>query len=533
MSSFLGLENIPAAIPSSPDHRSRRAPRLLVELEPWGRTFRRNLVDSLLFRRPVQVETTSPPAAFWPDVFVPSRLPWGAFIESVLYHGIVFAVAWAISTVSTPRPRPVRRPVFRASDVLYYSPAEYLPPLDTGKSQRARPQKGEPEFAKQPILSVPPEADNRHQTIVTPPNIKLTQDVQTPNIVAWGNRSVPVPIAATERKPAPLPALPNQIVAPAPEVYSSARRDLSSMGQSVVAPPPELQGGKRGVASLSVDVVAPAPDASGAGARRALNMPQGAVVEPPPAMNDAEARRLGDLNIGRSDVIAPAPQLAVSPQRMAPTLGGSGKAVVPPPPSLEVSTGSGVAGSSATGRQGSLGHPGNAQVVPPPPSVPGATSSAGSGRLIALGIHPSVAPPAEPPQGNRRGTFAATPGGKPGAAGTPDIKGDAALGTDGHGVGNDSAHGNGAGTGASHGAPPGLRVEAPQRAATAAVAGGSAGTKTPGTGDPSGTMMASASPAPRVNAPPASVSASAHGPKVDVIDNPSPMERKVFGGRRL
>jgi TonB family protein len=533
MSSFLGLENIPAAIPSSPDQRSRRAPCLLVELEPWGRTFRRNLLDSLFFRRPAQIKTTSAPAPFWSDVFVPSRLPWGAFVESILYHGIVFAVAWAFSTIYTPRPRPARRPVFRASDVLYYSPAEYLPPLDTGKSQRARPQKGEPEFARQPILSVPPESDNRHQTIVTPPNIKLTQDVQTPNIVAWGNRSVPVPIASTERKPAPLPALPKQIVAPAPEVYSSTRRDLSSMGRSVVAPPPEIEAGKRSMASFSVDAVAPAPDASSAGARRALNMPQASVVEPPPAINEADARKLSDLNIGRSEVIAPAPQLAVSPQRAAPTLGGSGKAIVPPPPSLDAASRSGVAGTRAAGGQGSLGQTG-AQVVPPPPSVQGATSSAGSGRLIALGIHPSVAPPAEPPEGNRRGTFAATPEGKPGAAGTPDIRGNTSLGTDGHGVGNGSAHGNGAGSGASNGAPPGLRVEAPQRAATAAVAGGtSAGTKSAGMGDPSGTMTASASPAPRVDGPLASVSASAHGPKVDVIDNPSPMERKVFGGRRL
>jgi TonB family protein len=534
MSSYLGLENIPAAIPSSPDHRLRRAPRLLVELEPWGRTFRRNLLDSLLFRRPATVETTSAPAPFWPDVFVPSSLPWGAFIESVLYHGIVFAVAWGVSTVLTPRPKPVRRPVFRASDVLYYSPSEYLPPLDTGKSQRARPQKGEPEFAKQPILSVPPEADNRHQTIVTPPNIKLTQDVQTPNIVAWGNRSVPIPNAATERKPAPLPALPNQIVAPAPEVYSSARRDSSSMGQSVVAPPPELEAGKsRAMASLSADVVAPAPDASSAVGRRALNVPQASVVAPPPAINDGGARKLGDLNIGRSEVIAPAPQLAVSPQRTAPTLGGSGKAIVPPPPSLEAASGSGVGGARAAGQHGSLGQPG-APVIPPPPSVQGATSSAGSGRLIALGIHPSVAPPAEPPQGNRRGTFAATPEGKLGASGTPDIKSNSSLGTDGHGVGNGSARGNGAGTGASNGAPPGLRVEAPQRAATAAIAGGnSAGAKSGGVGDPGGTMMANASPAPTVNSPPASVSTYTRGPRVDVIDNPSPMERKVFGGRRL
>jgi protein TonB len=46
------------------------------------------------------------------------------------------------------------------------------------------------------------------------------------------------------------------------------------------------------------------------------------------------------------------------------------------------------------------------------------------GRLIALGIHP-VAPngPVAVPEGNRRGTFAATPQGKQGAAGTPDLPG--------------------------------------------------------------------------------------------------------------
>src|SRR6266550_826504 len=243
MSSYLGLENIPAAIQSSPDPRSRRTPNLLIELEPWGQAFCRNLADSLMFRRPPEVTTTSAPAPFWPDVFVPNRLPWGAFIESILYHGIVFAVAWAGSTLLASRPQIRQRPVFRASDVIYYSPSEYLPPLDTGKSQRAQPVKGEPEYAKQPILSVPPEADNRHQTIVTPPNIKLTQNVQTPNIVAWGDRSVPVPIAATERKPTPLPALPNRIVASVPEVNQSARRGMSSLTQPIVAPPPEFEPG--------------------------------------------------------------------------------------------------------------------------------------------------------------------------------------------------------------------------------------------------------------------------------------------------
>ncbi len=46
-------------------------------------------------------------------------------------------------------------------------------------------------------------------------------------------------------------------------------------------------------------------------------------------------------------------------------------------------------------------------------------------------------------------------------------------------------------------------------------------------------MTASASPAPKMSAAPASASASARAPKVDVIDNPSPLEQKIFNGRRL
>ena len=43
-----------------------------------------------------------------------------------------------------------------------------------------KPRKGAPKLAKQEILSVPPEPDNNHQTIVTPPKVKLKQDVRCP-----------------------------------------------------------------------------------------------------------------------------------------------------------------------------------------------------------------------------------------------------------------------------------------------------------------------------------------------------------------
>jgi TonB family protein len=530
MNPGLGLENIFARTDSSLGSRTHRPPKLLLELEPWGRSFLHNLGDVLLRRRAPAITTTSAPAPFWHDVFVPRRMPWGAFAESILYHSVVVALAWGWSALLPNRPQITPPRPFNSADVIYYSPSEYLPPIDTGASQVAKPRKGEPEYAKQAILSVPPEADNRHQTIVTPPNIKLTQDVKTPNIVAWGNRTVPVPIAATERRPTPLPALPNQIVAPAPDVDQASRRSPASLSQSIVAPPPDLRAGPvRAVASLAIDVVAPVPDATAAGTRRSLNAPQSSVVEPPPVVNAASVRKLGDINIGPSDVIAPAPQLAVPAQRTLGTLGGSGKAVVPPPPSLETS-GSGSAGASSTrGSQhtAALGQAGG-DVVPPPPSMQGTHSSAGGGRLIALGIHPSVTPPPDPPQGNRRGTFAATPEGKSGAAGTPDIRGDRSAGTDGHGLGG-NRNGTSAGSGGASDAPPGLHVGAPARAPTSATAGNPGGTAGGGSGSPIGTLMASAVPPKAMP----SASPAPHGPKAELIDNPTPLDLQVFGGRRL
>jgi TonB family protein len=530
MNPGIGLENIFARTDSSLGSRTHRPPKLLLELEPWGRSFLHNLGDILLRRRPPAVTTTSAPAPFWHDVFVPRRMPWGAFAESILYHSVVLAVAWGWSAMLPNHPQVAQPRRFDPADVIYYSPSEYLPPLDTGASHPTKPRKGEPEYAKQAILSVPPEADNRHQTIVTPPHIKLNQDVQTPNIVAWGDRTVPVPIAATERRPTPLPALPNQIVAPAPDVNQASRRTAASLSQSIVAPPPDLHAGPvRAVASLAIDVVEPVPDATAAGTRRTLNAPQSPVVEPPPVVNAASVRKLGDLNLGRSDVIAPAPQLAVPAQRTLGALGGAGKAVVPPPPSLDGSSNgsAGVVGARGGQHAAALSQ-GGAQVVPPPPSIQGTHSSAGSGRLIALGIHPSVAPPPDPPKGNRRGTFAASPEGKPGAAGTPDIRGDSS-GTDGHGL-SGNRNSAGAGSGGASDAPAGLHVGAPPRPATSTTAGDPTGKTGGGSGSPNGTLMAAAVP-PKSGAPVPAASHAAHGPKAELIDNPTPLDMQVFGGR--
>ena len=530
MSSLLGLENLSLHVKPGPGTAHRR-PRLLVELEPWGRSFWRNLADFVWRRQPPAITTTSAPAPFWPDVFVSQPLPWNAFAESILYHGVVIALAWGLSSLFASRPQIAKQRPFNPADVIYYSPSEYLPQLDTGKSHSAQPRTGEPAYAKQPILSVPPESDNHRQTIVTPPDIKLTHDVATPNIVAWGDQNIPVPTAATERKPLPAPTLPSQIPVVAPEVDQAARHNAASLSQSIVAPPPDVDPGRvRATASLSIDVVAPSPDAMAAESRRSVRSPQSSIVEPPPAVNAASVRKLGDINIGPSDVVAPAPQLPVAAQRALPGLGGGAKAVVPPPPSLDASseTGGGARAARSGRTQAGFGQA-DAQVVPPPPSVQGSRSSEGSGRLIALSVNPSVAPPPTPPQGNRRGTFAAGPDGKPDAPGTPNVRGSNTAATGGF-AGNGT--GTGGGSGALNGAPPGLHVGAPEHAPTSAIAGDPGPGGANAVGNTPGTRASGSADAPREIAS-ASPPPRAHGPRVDLVDNPTPLELKVFGGRKL
>src|ERR1700677_2883318 len=66
--------------------------RLLIETEPWSRTFGLNLRDLFSDKQgdlpPLHLE--SAPATFWPDVFVDPKLPWRRFLESGGYHVLAF-----------------------------------------------------------------------------------------------------------------------------------------------------------------------------------------------------------------------------------------------------------------------------------------------------------------------------------------------------------------------------------------------------------------------------------------------------------
>jgi TonB family protein len=427
---------------------------LLVELEPRRRAFWSSVAAALRPVRPVHESELG----LWRDVFVRQRMPWGRFVQSVILHSGAFALIWMLSLTWLRQQSIAATHDFDRSSLITYTPEEYLPPLDTGVTDPAPPAKGDPEYAKQPILSVPKEADNRRQTIVAPPDVRLNRDVPLPNIIAMSAPAPVVPIEATRAPLSRVAAPDTQVVAPAPELDTAQNRVVrSALTSSIIAPPPEVTATRtRGMAG---------PDAS--------------VVEPPPDVTRSTMGRAGALNIGPSQVVAPAPQLTIAEQH---TLSGRGNGGLPS---------------------------GGVQPVAPPPSVGAMGGSRSSGRLIALGIHP-VTPtgPVTAPGGNRRGTFAANPSGKPGAAGTPGST--LALGTKASGNG---VNGNTAGTRGreNNSLPSGLHVGA---ADSAAGASGNGNTR----------ELASATP-PRVGG--AKTAAPVSEDKVTDVD------RQVFGGKRF
>ena len=115
------------------------------------------------------------------------------------------------------------------------------------------------------------------------------------------------------------------------------------------------------------------------------------------------------------------------------------------------------------------------------------------------------------PGGNRRGTFAATPAGKTGATGTPDVSANA-----GHGSGS------GFDSGKNNHLPSGLTVgAAPNAQSTSAVAG-----KEQGSGGGGTTLMADATP-PRVSATPPRALSEVSGDKATDVDH------WIFGDRKF
>jgi TonB family protein len=356
-------------------------PRFTVELPSRPRVFFSNIAEMIFGGvhegpRSSALDLSSAVGEFWPDVFVRDRLPWLGFVQSVVCHVFAGALLIFLTRFFAMQPQVVVQPAtFDHSQVIYYSPSDELPPLDTREDFATPAEKADPEFSHQPIISVPRETDNRVQTVVTPPKVKLNRSVALPNMLAW----------ADEKQPRL--AIPDAPLSPASEI-----KRLPNLENSVVSPPPDAArvNQRRNSPVLQNSVVAPPPELRASNAAAPYQGLQPELIAPPPAVQVPADRRLGTMNIGPSAVIAPAPRLPVFEQRTTP------------------------------GRNSGMGA---AAIVPPPPSVASAGTAGLPGRAIVLNLHPAVSAPPEAPAGNRRGTFAATPQGHAGASGSPGSAG--------------------------------------------------------------------------------------------------------------
>jgi len=292
-------------------------------------------------------------------------------------------VIWSANVMPWPnQPHTILRDPREHTTLTYYSVSDYLPEVKTALHAPEAHQEPDPAYARQKVLSLPSEPDNLHQSIVTPPKVKLNHDVQLPNLVAA----------------APSPMQP---------IQASRGRNLTLPQPTVVAPPPDASSLRSGfrAPTIAADVIAPAPEPTVANPK--LTLPALAREAVPPAPNMVViSGRTGNGALPVSQAAPPPPSAQVHASRNLPSLA---TAAVPPATPLVP------AGPAAV------------------PGVAGANSAPG---IIALSTNPAEAHGAiEIPEGNRRGTFAAGPEGRPGATGSPG-----GTSTDSHGSGGGNSH---------------------------------------------------------------------------------------------
>ncbi|MGA9040038.1 MAG: hypothetical protein WB421_05845 [Terriglobales bacterium] len=400
------------------DAKLKAAPRLklLLEFEPAHRVFFGNLADTFMRRTAPRVATTSRPGPFWNDVFVYTAMPWRSFFESVLWHVLVVSLVWSLFWRAPQET--AQQKLFRDSRIIYYPPSQSFPTV-ASRRPRVRPQPKPPktDASQQKIVVTPGRSAH---SLILPPDLKLAESAQSDSVaskIAAANPTLPaMPLSAT----------------------GSSRRAMAPGLVAAVAPSPDVnQTTTRRLGLPQASAVAPAPEVGAASSRRAVGVPSSAVVAPPPTVQGS-IRRVGDINIGHSEAVAPAPQLPMSEQRTIPGrapagLAGTSAAVVPPPPTVggsgaiadgrgrPMSTGLqavppapsiGSGNNSTTGRRANSLSAAGAQVVPPTVSVDGAGGSTTGGRASPLsGAGVQAVPPApsigggDSTAGGRRGSL--------------------------------------------------------------------------------------------------------------------------------
>ena len=295
-------------LPTPPGSQSTPAPKLHVE-------------PDALHKVAAPINLASPAVRFWDDVFVSSQLRWQPFVQSLMLHGLVVVAALGFLKFRPIQPHTIS-PVFDSSDVIYYLPSEYRPRLQN-RTPASMPKNHPTELTKQRAISVPRERDSRTSARITSPDIKLKQDLRPLGMLSWNSVAPTAPLSAITRM---------QLITPA----------------------------------ALVGMIAPPPDSSTLPRARVQSAPPQAVVEPPPSVHGF-MRKNGNFNIGRLEVVTPAPQLPMhegdsNSPRVQASLSGAAAAVVPPPPSADHL-------QNGSGRHISSLPAGAMPAVPPPPLV--------------------------------------------------------------------------------------------------------------------------------------------------------------------
>jgi len=454
-------------------------PILRWELEPWYHVFFRNLADTLLRREPPPVPITAKPVPLRRNYFIQTGIDPARFAESYCYHIAFVTVVYLVCTLPFFNRVPRLHSPLENADFTYVPVSEYLPPINTGQKAAMKPRHGAPKLAKQEILSIPANPDNNHQTIVTPPKIKLDHDVALPNIVAWTPVPAAQPIAASAR--------------------SVSQLKVPQLEPDVVAPTADLARLKVKAPDLQPEVVPPTADLAQLKTKPQMTALQPSVVEPPLSADQLKLKT-GDINMAQLEPQVAAPKLPVAPQRASGAGDNGGKA----------------AASAA------------AKNIPPSPNLQGLGSGQGQGQLIALGLNPAdVRGPISAPQGNRSGEFHASPSGKADAPGTPNVVG---MGTSDQGGGR----------GAGNGLPAGIVVGAPPPGATTSAVAGTPNGVTGGAGNnPATASSTNLDTQKRIIAEamkpslPSVRERPAPAPPPSLDDSPdTSIEQRVFGSKR-
>ncbi len=258
-----------------------------------------------------------------------------------------------------------------------------------------------PSVTRQQSRSTPTMAAN----VIPPAPGGVSRETSSTPVQMNNMAVIPPPVSAPERTGIRNPKLTLQapsVVAPPPsaDVSQDSHRlpggSLPDPSKTVVPPPPTQSGSASFMSSLmgrifgATEVVPPPPAIPANTPTRSAGTSLGAsVVAPPPTVsagaaggNPRGARNGIGTTLG-TNVVAPPPSVGVSggtgtrtrETSSGPTLGAP--SVVPPPPSLSGAGG----GTGNTG--GGAGTPGGtllaSNIVPPPPSVGGGTGPGGSG----------------------------------------------------------------------------------------------------------------------------------------------------------